>query len=194
MRMKNPQSLEHKSLCELRLNELSREDLANLTEFAERSLVAMGRNPWAGEDATQHALAAILRGLESDRGGRQPRPVDVANKDSFLNFVRGAISSTLEAMSRKRQFRIEHTGLEEDMASIAVATTTPATQAELDDLRDQLFLRLRDRAPQRLQRTLDAWERVFTESDRIPAPGHRLYVGEVRDLAKEVVSELGGIR
>jgi len=68
-----------------------------------------------------------------------------------------------------------------------------AKDAEWHDLRDQLFPRLRARAPKRLLPTIDAWEPVFTQSDRIPAPGQRSYVREVRDLAKEVLSEIGGL-
>jgi hypothetical protein len=170
-------------------------DLANLTEFAERSLAAKGLNPSAGEDATQRALAAILRGLESDQGGRVPRLVDIENKDAFLNFVRGAVSSIIEAMGRKQQFRNEHELWQDGMAvSEPGSQLTPSQLAELSDLRDQLFPRLRAQAHRRLRRTIDAWEPVFTESDRIPAPGHRSYVREVRELAQEIVTELGGIR
>ena len=64
----------------------------------------------------------------------------------------------------------------------------------MTDLREQLFPRLRACAPWRLKPTIDAWETVFTESDRIPAPGHRRYVREVRGLAQEIILELAGIR
>jgi hypothetical protein len=42
--------------------------------------------------------------------------------------------------------------------------------------------------------TINAWEAVFLSSDRIPARGHRKYVREVKNLAQEVLSELGGLR
>ncbi len=193
--MKTPFRVECRARCEVRLNELSPADITNLTEFAERRLAAKGLNPSAGEDVTQRALVAILQGLESDRGGRKPRLVDLDNKDSFLNFVRGAISSVVEAMGRKWQFRSDHVPWEDGIARTGEATAlSPSRIAELSDLRDQLFPRLRARAPRRLMRTIDAWEEVFTESDRIPAPVHRRYVTEVKGLAQEVITELGGIR
>ena len=193
--MRSPFSVESRVRCEVRLNELSPADLANLTEFAERRLVALGLNPSAGDDATQHALMAILQGMESDQGGRKPRPVDLENKDTFVNFVRGVISSIIEGMGRKRQFRMEHKVWEDGIAVASEgAEPTPCERAEVTDLRDQLFPRLRARAPKRLRRTIDAWEAVFTQSDRIPARGHRRNVGEVKDLAQQVISELGGLR
>jgi hypothetical protein len=193
--MKTPLRVECRARCEVRLNELSPADITNLTEFAERRLAAKGQNPSAGEDVTQRALVAILQGLESDQGGRMPRLVDIENKDSFLNFVRGAISSVIEAMGRKRQFRNEHETWEDGVAKSRDAVAlSPSQNAELSDLKEQLFPRLRARAPRRLMRTIDAWEAVFTESDRIPAPVHRRYVTEVKGLAQEIISELGGIR
>jgi len=193
--MKTPSTVESRALCAVRLGELSQVDINNLTEFAERRLAAQGQNPTAGEDVTQRALAAILRGLESDQGGRVPRLVDLTNKDTFLNYVRGAISSIMEAMGRKRRFRAIHEPWQDGVAASSdEAALAPSRNAEFSDLRDQFFRRLRARAPQRLSRTINAWEPVFTESDRIPAKGNRHHVAEVKDLAQEIVSELGGLR
>ena len=193
--MKAPLSLECRAFCEARLAELSRTDIANLREFAERRLAAKGLNPAAAEDVTQRALVAILQGLESGRNGRVPRLADIANKATFLNFVRGAISSVMEAMGRKREFRAVHKPWQDGVdASCDRATLNPSQNAEVSDLKDLLFPRLRARAPHRLRRTIDAWESVFAESDRIPAKGHRRYVGEVRNLAQAIIAELGGIR
>jgi len=186
--------LESRVLCEVRLGELTEKDIANLTEFARHRLAAQGLTGSAADDATQRALVAILRGLESDQGGRMPRPVDVENKNMFLNYVRGAISSVSEAMGRHEKVRSKHQPeLEALTPSQDESVLTPDTKAELCDLQDQLFPRLRAQAPRRLQPTIDAWEAVFLESDRIPARGHRKYVGEVRHLAKRIVAELGGI-
>jgi hypothetical protein len=193
--MKAQSNRAHCALCEIRLGELLPVDITNLTEFAERRLAAAGLNPASGEDVTQRALAAILRGLETDQGGRVPRLMDIESKSAFLNYIRGAISSISDAMRRKRQFRTQHEPWSDNLGLSADRTArTPAKLAEMADLKDQLFPRLRARAPKRLQRTIDAWESVFTESDRIPAPGHRRYVGEVKALAQEIVTELGGIR
>ena len=193
--MKTPLSLESRARCEVRLSELSQADITKLTEFARHRLAAQGLNASAAEDATQRALAAILRGLETDQGGRVPRLVDMESKDMFLNYVRGAISSVSEAMGRHEKVRSKHQPQLEELApSQDESLLKPDTRAELCDLRDQLFPRLRAQAPKRLQPTIDAWESVFLESDRIPARGHRKYVGEVRHFAKQIVAELGGIR
>lgn len=194
LRMKTPECLEIRKLTEARLNELQTADITNLTEFAERRLSAMGLNPVTGADVTQRALAAILQGLESDQRGRVPRLVNIESKDAFLNYVRGAISSGIEAMSRKPQFRVEHEPWQDGHAgSTDPHSLSPAAVAQLSDLKAQLFQRLRARAPSRLRPTIDAWESVFLHSDRIPAPGHRRYVGEVKNLARKIVTDLGGI-
>lgn len=186
---------EYHAGCEARLNELSQSDITNLTEFAERTLAGKGLNPAAGEDVTQRSLALILQGLESDQSGRVPRLMDTENMDAFRNYVRGVISSVVEAMSRKREFRIEHNPLRNEVDLPDDRTNlTPAQIAEWNDLRDQLFQRLRDRAPQSLKATINAWESVFVESDRIPGEGHPRNVGKVKELAKKIVAELGGIR
>ncbi len=169
----------HRALCEVRLGELSPVDITNLTKFAERRLVAMGLNPATGADVCQQGLAAILRGLESDQGGRMPRLVDLENKDTFLNFVRGVVSSAVFSMSRKQRFKPVVEPWNDNSGMTARETPNlPSKLAELNDLKDLLFPRLRARAPSRLKRTIDAWESVFTESDRIPAPGHRFPAGQ----------------
>jgi hypothetical protein len=174
------------------LSELSHADITNLTEFAEHRLAAQGVNPSAGDDVTQRALAAILKGLESDQGGRVPRLVDLEDKSTFLNYVRGAISSISEAVGRKQKVSNKYRPLDEAASSHDEAMRTPAENAEISDLQDQLFPRLRTKAPRRLKRTIDAWESVFKESDRIPAPGPLKYVGEVKGLARQIITELGG--
>jgi hypothetical protein len=69
---------------------------------------------------------------------------------------------------------------------------SPSNEAALWDL-GELFRRLRARAPRRLLPTINAWEAVFLSSDRIPAWGYHKYVREVKKLAQEVLSELGGL-
>jgi hypothetical protein len=193
--MNNPLPTEYHAGCEARLNELLQSDITNLTEFAERTLAGQGLNPAAGEDVTQRSLALILQGLESDQNGRVPRLMDTENKDAFLNYLRGVISSVIEAMGRKREFRIEHKQWRDEVdLSDDRTNLTPAQIAEWNDLRDQLFQRLRERAPRSLTGIVNAWEPVFVESDRIPAHGHPRNVGKVKKLAKKIVTELGGIR
>jgi hypothetical protein len=178
--------------CESYLNEITRQDIDNLTEFAECRLASLGLSPCSGEDIVQRAFQSVLRGLEMDQGGRRPRPVDVENKDSFLNYLRGAVSSKAEAATRRRELRHVHESYEESQGELDGGEThTPAQDAELADLSQELFERLRERAPARLHETIDAWEAVCLHSDRIPTVnGRRRHAGEVRQLAQSVLLEL----
>jgi hypothetical protein len=180
--------------CEVRLSELERSDITNLNEFAECRLAIKGLDPSGGQDATQRAFAAILRGLESDQGGRVPRLVDVETKEAFMNYLRGAISSIVEAMGRKREFRRESEPWMDTLGEIDRNAPNPANLAELSDVRDHLFEQLHARAPRHLKRVLAAWKPIFAESDRIPGAGNRRYATEVKALAREIITELGGIR
>jgi hypothetical protein len=56
-----------------------------------------------------------------------------------------------------------------------------------------LFNKLRERAPKHLLPTIDAWEKVSDETDRIPTPGPRRYATKVREMAAEIVQEIDGI-
>lgn len=187
--MSTPSSQELVALCEARLGEITADDSAALTQFAECRLVEVGVPSQYGEDIAQRAFQAVLRGLETDQGGRKPRLVDIQNKPAFMNYMRGIINSLVYAFIQKRGFTAAGPGVD---VPADPGTHSPAQQAELKDLSAQLFPRLRARAPQRLLRTIDAWESVFLESDRIPAPGHRRYVREIRNLAQQVLSELEG--
>ena len=189
--MNSPNEAEVLKRCEAFLREITAEDIANLTEFAQARLAALGLPPCSGEDVVQRAFESILRGLETDRGGRRPRPVDVASSEAFANYLRGAVSSKAEAMTRRREWRHEPYEANEGTVETGEART-PAMDAELADLAQEFFCRLRQRAPSRLMETIDAWEGVYLDSDRIPAVrGQRRHVGEVRDLAQSVMLELG---
>jgi hypothetical protein len=192
--MKVPYQPELKALCEARLQEFTGADSADLTEFAECRLIVLGASPTMGEDLTQRALQQVLQGLETDQGGRRPRLVDLVNKPAFLNYLRGVISSLVFGMTTRSEFLACSTaGYDDAIAGPNDDGGAAVKDAELTDLRDQLFPRLRARASKRLLPTINAWEPVFTLSDRIPARGQRSYVREVRNLAKEVLSELGGL-
>ncbi|HWQ93099.1 MAG TPA: hypothetical protein VN673_15600 [Clostridia bacterium] len=192
--MKSPES-ELTALCETRLREFTAADSADLSEFAECRLIVNGISPTNGEDVSQRALQLVLQGLESDRGGRRPRLVDLTDKSAFLNYLRGIISSLVYGMTRKSGFGADCT-LDEDheeQADFVHDHGAAAKALEWNDLRDQMFPRLRARAAVRLLPTIDAWEKVFTESDRIPAPVRREHVREVKDLARKVLTELDGL-
>ena len=189
--MKSPES-ELAALCETRLREFTRADSADLAEFAECRLIVNGISPTNGEDVTQRALQLVLQGLETDQGGRRPRLVDLTDKPAFLNYLRGIISSLVYGMTRKSGFGAQCIWLEDDDTAEANHDNGASVRnMELSDLRDQLFPRLRARAPARLHPTINAWEAVFTQTDSIPAPVRRKHVREVKDLAKKVLTELG---
>ena len=191
--MKNPDNPEITTLCETRLNEITETDTNDLTEFAECRLVALGASPSHGEDVSQRALLLILQGLGTGQGGRRPRLEDLRDKPAFLNYVRGAISSIVHGMTTKSDFKAQQPPRDDDAPALDAADDSPAEHAELADLRDQIFTRLRKRAQPHLQQTIDAWEAVFTESDRIPTPGSRKSAHEVRLLAKDILSQIDGM-
>lgn len=191
--MKDPLSPEVKAACETRLAEITDADAGALTEFAECRLVALGAPPSYGEDIMQRAFHAVLMGLETDQPGRRPRLSDVADKPSFLNYMRGVISSLVYALTRKSSFRQEVGEWDDNSLPPGETASTSTMALEMRDLRAELFPRLRARAPSRLLATIDAWEGEFLHSDRIPARGHRKHVGEVKELARDVLSELGDV-
>ena len=192
--MKSPYSPELSRLCELRLNEITDADCASLEEFAECRLVPMRISPSYGQDVTQLAFQQVLQGLETDQGGRKPRLEDLFSKPAFLNYLRGVISSIIHGMTTKGGFRTAHKPWDDEMLTPDGGGVSPAMDAELNDLRDQLFRRLRAHAPRRWLRSIDEWESVFAYCDRIPSKGHRKYAGEIKRQARKVISDLGGIR
>jgi hypothetical protein len=126
----------------------------------------------------------------------------VVDKPAFLNYVRGIIASIVNGMLRKSGFGAErmlklddddHDDDEDGHESEDDAGRSDK-YIELADLRDQLFPRLRAIAPKRLLRAINAWESIFTDTDRIPPIGARKYVRQIRDLAQKVLLELGGLR
>jgi hypothetical protein len=178
--------------CDARLDEVTKADKDALVAFAKHRLVALGAPSSCAEDIVQKAFEAVLRGLEgTGKGSRNPRSSDIVDKPAFLNYLRGIISSLVWAMTCKREFRIGHRPWDEIYPPPQAGGQSPAEEAEWRDLQEQLFPRLRARAPRRLWPTIDAWEEVFLHSDRIPAPGSRKYVREVRNLAQEILWELG---
>lgn len=192
--MNHPQLPGSVRLCELRLGEITRADTASLTEFAECRLAALGGSPSGAADVAQRAFLVVLKGLEMDQGGRKPRLVDVQDKPAFMNYLRGVVSSIAEAMTRRRRLIVKQKQWDDNQPCPERSGESPSQGAEMSDLEHKLFERLRERAPQRLMPTIDQWETIFRHSDRIPAVcGRRKYVSEVRHLAREILSELGGL-
>jgi hypothetical protein len=192
--------LEVMQRCESLIKDISTNDIALLTNFAEYRLMGLGRSFADGEDITQSALMAVMQGLEADKLGRHPRQQDVTNKDEFLKYLKGVIISLIQCETKTRKIKSYHqhipivdaTGVTEEQGGIYLATNlpNPAEQAARDDEQDQLFAKLRQRIPQRLHRTLEQWEEVFQESDVIPVDRFRKHRVELRRIAREFFQEL----
>src|SRR5581483_10888186 len=103
--MKTPLTGENRAAGDVRLNELSPQDINGLTQFAERSLMLKGFDPGVGEDVTQRALMSVVMGLETGRSGRIPRPSDLKTKEAFVNYLRGIVSSHISKMGHERKIR-----------------------------------------------------------------------------------------
>ncbi len=190
--MKTPNVAEVLALGEALLRQTTEEDIAKLTKFAESRLIALGLSPGSGEDVVQRAFESILRGLETDQEGRRPRLKDVQSKEAFANYLRGAVASKAEAMTRRRESRRDHETYGDNSVELAGnSNDSPAHEVEIADLAAQLFLRRRQGAPAKLIETIEAWQSVYPYTDRIPAVrGQRKLVGEVRCLAQQVLREL----
>lgn len=199
--MNPPLTPEAKQKCQARLNEIGKAEISALTAFVESRLMQLNRSTCEGEDLVQSAILAVVRGLESDQAGRHPRPEEIANKAAFLYYLQGIVLSLLQCRTKSPEVKAYHNQIadeyspEENERGVVLASPTPdaAERAQWDDLQEVLFSRLRQRAPTRLHGTIDAWERVFQDSDRIPADTFRKYVVELRGLAREVLQEIGDI-
>lgn len=199
--MDAPKNPENASRCEARLGELTDSDLTDLRYFTQRRLLRSGLAADLARDIVQTSLQSVLQGLESTDQGRRPRPEDTETKEAFANYLRGVVNSKVDALSRCRQFKVRLVeSTVEDSSTVGgvdsgVVLTAPEPppdeQAGWDDYRNAVFTRLRQRAPQRLHRDINKWETQFLSSKTVPARG-RNYV-EIKELAQEVVAELGGI-
>lgn len=157
----NPSTRETRLSCEQLLAELTSEDIHNLRCFAEGRLLHLGLSAGLAEDAVGKALTSVISGTEAGRGGRKPRPEDVANKAAFLNYLRGVISSAVEAGTRRQRYTM--VPLDPPGKGEAALASRPASETEVEvrDYAFELFSRLRTRAPSHLQPTLEAWEATF---------------------------------
>jgi hypothetical protein len=203
--MTNP-SPEHqgnaRQACERLLHKIANSpaELADLRDYAELRLTRMYLPPTLGEDIVQRAFLCVLQGLESGKDGRRPRPDEVANSESFKKYLHRVIYSLIEAVGRCHEIRLVHVPVAEaglgecSGGAIIASSNSTVDEVHLQDLKRMLFERLRERTPRYLQTTIEAWERVFLSSDRIPTPGPRRYGTEVRLAAAKIVRELGGIR
>lgn len=182
--------------CRKRLDQLTQHDLLHLTKFAERRLRLRGLSASFGEDLVYKALNSIVRGLTSHDNGRRPRPIDLVNEETFRNYLRGAVCSTVEAFSRRREHWHVHLTIASSGHSGEAGNDEPAAaladdqRVDMTDLKKVLFSRLRQHAPERLRRTIDLWEEVFYWAERIPSDGSAHRTRQVRMLAARILQEI----
>ena len=183
--MNPPLTNEARQKAQARLSEIREAEIAALTEFAEWRLLRLGRSSDEGRDIVQSAFLAVVLGLESEDAGRRPRDEDIIDKAAFEKYLRSVIFSLVQCQTKTRHIKAYHAhypiaeGADGDEADrgvvLASPTPTAAERAAWNDLQRQFFSTLRGRAPQRLQRTIDAWERVCEDTDRIPTDSFRKY-------------------
>jgi DNA-directed RNA polymerase specialized sigma24 family protein len=184
----------------LQLEMISRSSLAGLVAYARRRLLRIGLDPNLAEDITQDAFRAILIGLDTAKAGRHPREIDVQDQGAFVDYLCGVINSLVAYERAKRLYQFDH----EPIEARAAWEDEPQPQNELRsaasveseigwrDLQDVFFARLRPRVHPRIQHILTDWEWEWRWAAQIPVPiPERRFRRTIRDLAKEVLAELG---
>jgi hypothetical protein len=173
--------------CEDLLQSITTKELAKLTRFAERRLTHFGANIEDANDLFQQAIYAILHGING-RGGRIPRPTDLANRDAFQNYLRGAISSIAEGWSRIHHRVAKRTSSLTTLEPVLFGSANTGDNVEFADLIAQLFSQLRKRAQPHLLPTIDAWEKA--PDGCIPCVTSHKHVYCVRRLAQQIAVRL----
>jgi len=179
------------------LNQITAEDLRQLTEFANRRFGSTPQRQFSADDAVQKALFSILLGTRKTGTGRRPNPEQVKTKSAFLHYVRSVINSVVEAFGRPRELTYIHDSIHEsedseDRHTNIVLTSAPQPDADpgMVDLKRELFQRLRSIAPRELLPVISEWERTFFWASHVPCRRKRDYVRQVRMLAKMILKKL----
>lgn len=178
----------HSACCTQLIKELTQKELEELKAYARFRLIRAGLPRDLAEDMRQNALLAVLLGCRSDVSGRHPRKGDLADKSAFIRYLRGIICSLVEAQCR-RQNRFTFVPLDLDLIGHSEPETKDRVAGE--DLAQQLFRRLGQRAPEHLLPTLRQWAAQWRECSVIPLAGkHRRLRQELRVLAAKVLNEV----
>ena len=179
------------------LNQITAEDLRQLTEFADRRFGSIPQRQFSADDAVQKALFSILLGTGKTGPGRRPNPDHVETKSTFLHYVRSVINSVIEAFGRPRELTYIHESIAESENSEErhtgiVLTSAPQPDADpgMVDLKRELFQRLHTIAPRELLPVIREWERTFFWASHVPCRRKRDYVRQVRMLAKMSLKKL----
>ncbi len=180
-----------------RLNQLTPADLTRLTDFSESRLGRLYGGRMSAEDALHKALHSIVRGTEKSKLGRRPKLKDLRTKDAFLNYIRSATNSVIEATQRRREFLFIHESIhqarnseEKETTILFAAEQNPDADTALVDFKAELFSRIRQRAPRRLQPVIDEWEQGFFWTDRLPCSAASKDRAQLRKLAARIFKEI----
>jgi hypothetical protein len=178
-------------LCQVRVDELTQVQYDKLTDFALYRLLKLKLPLSLSRDMVNGAVLAVLQGTETDCG-RKPRLEDVETRQAFHDYLIRVIKSRVEGLTRCRD---KHVVPEDLPPEITDATfLQPDRAASLLDFKETLFTDLRRMARPGLMPTIDAWEEVCLNADRIPTvDGLRKHAWEVRQLAKAVVAKIGDL-
>ena len=167
----------------------SAEAQMDLILFSRRRLAHYGMsNDLENEanDLLQQAICVVLKGIDG-KDGRKPSDEDVESKEAFQNYMRGVINSIVEGWARTyhRERRYSHQSMDAIQEFFA---DVKHNQIEYQDLKEQLFTRLRRQIPGRLLQTVEAWERA--PDGNIPCVVSRKHVCAVRKMAQQIAREL----
>jgi hypothetical protein len=81
-------------------------------------------------------------------------------------------------------------GVEDEPFLSLAANVPPENSASLQDLKKEIFLRLRRHAPPRLLPTINEWERTFFWTHYMPRQSTRSHRRQVRMLAMQVLKDI----
>jgi hypothetical protein len=170
-----------------------------LLAYSASRLARIGLHSDLAADLVHDAVQGVLLGLEG-QDGRHPRGEDLQDMRSFLAYLQQVIQSLATNIGRhQRCLRFTSLAalgdaawsLEKPLEVELMGPAHPEHNAEFRDLRRELFSRLRQRAPARLRRMINAWHKDFFWEDTIQLRGaHRQHRAELRALARQILREI----
>jgi len=179
-----------------RLDQLVLSDLRDLATFARTRLRGLPPSAISAEDAVQKTLLHVIRGTQRATPPRRPTSQQVRDKAAFMKYMKSAITNVIAGAERKQAvlpiheplFSVDATQNEQPLG--LVASLSPENSITLQDLKREVFSRLRTYAPPRLLPIINQWERTFFWTNQMPRLGPRGHRTQVRMLAMQVLKEI----
>ena len=184
--------------CAELIENIASENLMPLRYYAAYRLQRVGLSGQGAEDLVHDAIAAILNGIRHKKRGRHPLEQDLKSAETFTRYLRGVVNSLVEAERRRREHSHIHVGMNEDfreddcfLGTQLVAEVGPENDPAWRDFLDELFSRLRGRAPKHLLSMITGWQKESLWAVKIPlGPNCRRHRAELRKLAREILHGL----